>query len=422
VSPDLRNRNEPVDELRWVNDDETSSMNIAEDVEARFEWIRAHGVQVMESTNQSLIVMDGEGFVKYANPAAARLMKTLTPSDLIGRNMHKIVHPRCGRNGMCLLLSPFLTALTHTNVDDVWRVGDRDVPVTVTVGPALEQGVVTSVAVLAADATQQYEDHLLRERTRRALESALTQAKELDEHKTDFIYTVSHELRTPLTSILGYTEIALESDVTQRDEDLLDTLLTVERNAQRLLAQVEALLLVARIEGGKIKSQKSALLVGELISAAVSAVAMTAERKNVTIHVECDDKLLVYSDPGQTDQVLLNLMSNAVKFTPGGGEIYVSARGSQNWVQFDVEDTGIGIPEKEQPLMFQKFFRSTVSRKGATPGTGLGLTITKAIIEEHGGQIVFMSEEGKGTVFAFTLPSVTQAPTVIAKKPTNRGR
>lgn len=219
--------------------------------------------------------------------------------------------------------------------------------------------------------------------------------------KEDFVANVSHELRTPLTSIMGYLDLALE------DEDeipayVASSLRVALRNSEKLLQLVSDLLSAAA--GPSSINQEPADL-ADLLSNAMTSAAPRAEISKVKLVADFPARLPAFLDPQRIGQVIDNLLSNAVKYSPDGGQVTVSAWTTGGSVHFQVADTGIGMTAAEQAEVFTKFFRSGTSRKAAIPGIGLGLVISKNIIEAHNGTILVASEAGQGTVFTVHLPA-----------------
>jgi len=232
----------------------------------------------------------------------------------------------------------------------------------------------------------------------------VTADRELDRMRDAFVATVSHELRTPLTSISGFLEMMQEEEqgLGETGRRYLDV---IRRSTERLHALVEDLLLIAQIEANRVELQCAPLDVTELLSSSVEAIRPSADDKGVKLEVVTDHPPLVNGDRNRLTQVLDNLISNAVKFTSDGGKVTVSASGEGNAVRVVVADTGIGVPSEEQGQVFSRFFRASTATQLAIPGTGLGLAISRALVEQHGGTIVFESAEGEGTQVVITLPA-----------------
>jgi signal transduction histidine kinase len=232
----------------------------------------------------------------------------------------------------------------------------------------------------------------------------VTADRELDRMRDAFVATVSHELRTPLTSISGFLEMMEDEEHALGDagRQYLDV---IRRATERLHSLVEDLLLIAQIEAQRIDLQLEPVDLRELVSRAAEAAEPSARDKQITLGVETDHASTVVGDPKRLSQVLDNLVSNAVKFTPDGGSVTISLTGENGGaVRLVVADTGIGVAADEQKQVFSRFFRASTATARAIPGTGLGLAICHALIEQHGGSIEFRSREGKGTEVVITLP------------------
>ncbi len=250
----------------------------------------------------------------------------------------------------------------------------------------------------------------------------VTREKEIDRMKSEFISVVSHELRTPLTSIKNAVDIILggtAGEITQNQQRFLSL---ANRNIDRLAGIINDLLDLSKFEAGKVKARFQEVDLNDPLDAVISSLRPQAEDKSITMPKEIPVGLpKIYGDKDKIEQIFINLINNAIKFTPEGGSIRVSGRLvhgpdelptkehelNGNFIEICVEDTGIGIPEEELDLIFDKFHQIAGSLTRKTGGTGLGLPITKRLIEAHKGQIRVESEAGKGSKFTFTLPQYT---------------
>jgi signal transduction histidine kinase/HAMP domain-containing protein len=243
-------------------------------------------------------------------------------------------------------------------------------------------------------------------RLREMRESQVDQLTALDHQKTDFMATISHELRTPLTSINGYLELLQDGDygdLTAAQRDALDI---VGRNAHRLRGLIEDLLVLNKIEATGLQSSTEDVEVDSLVAGVADLLRPVADAAGVELVVDTvDPALTIRVDRGQLERSLINLGSNAVKFTPSGGTATIAAHQVDDQVRITVADTGIGIPEKDLPDLFARFFRASNATAAAIPGTGLGLAIVRAIVEGHGGELQVDSVEHQGTVMTVVLPS-----------------
>lgn len=274
-----------------------------------------------------------------------------------------------------------------------------------------ERAILLVVAGIAARAMQNA-GYLAREQ---AIRESL---EELNRIKTDFVSSVSHELRTPLTSILGYAEILGDGFGGELTAEQARMLGIVGRNAERLLALIEELLLMASLESGTLQLSLAPVSVGALINDVHQTVIpeLTARAQHVEVDVAPDADMIT-GDPRRLDRALLNLLTNAIKFTPEGGQVRVSARRAGEFVCIDVSDTGIGIPIEDQAKIFDRFFRSSSATLLAVPGTGLGLSITKMIVDAHGGRITVASQPDEGTTITIALPLDAAAQPSVPQSP-----
>ena len=235
-------------------------------------------------------------------------------------------------------------------------------------------------------------------------QSANEKLRELGAMKDDFVALVSHELRTPLTSIRGYLELVLDGKSSGLTKENGEFLGIVDRNAARLERLVDDLLFMARLGSGKLELSLEDTDLAALARESVGAATPRATAQAVKLECEVDEVPPVRGDPGRLGQLLDNLISNAVKFTPDGGSVDVRVFPQNGDVAVEVVDTGIGISSNEQSQLFQKFFRTSAAGERAIQGTGLGLSISKAIVEAHHGRIELESEENIGTTIRVLLP------------------
>jgi len=229
--------------------------------------------------------------------------------------------------------------------------------------------------------------------------------REVDRMKSDFYSLMSHELRTPLTSIKEGTNLFLEGHggpVTEKQKWLL-TIMAEESN--RLIELVNSLMDLSKLEAGMLTYNFTKAELLSLVTTAAGEVLPLAEAKKIRIRTDVDDVPPVTADPERILQVLRNLIGNALKFTPDGGDVSIFVRRQEGGVSVSVTDSGPGIPKKHQAAIFDKYRQSTLSGSTKLPGTGLGLAIVKHIIQDHGGAIGVESEEGQGSTFTFVLPS-----------------
>ncbi|MGD0336727.1 MAG: ATP-binding protein [Candidatus Omnitrophota bacterium] len=251
---------------------------------------------------------------------------------------------------------------------------------------------------------QQELEKKVTERTRELMK-ALNEVKAVSKRKSDFISSVSHELRTPLTSIKGYAAILLSEKLGQLPVEVKERLAKVNRHSDELVHMVNDLLDIARIESGKVMMKKEVLdlkyITGEIED--LLGVQLKAGKINFSSDIPEDTKN-IFADRSQIQRVFINLIGNAIKFTPENGKISVSARSLDGAIQINVADTGYGIPQEAQEAIFEEFYRVDNPINQIVKGTGLGLSLVKYIVEAHGGKIWVKSSLGSGSTFSFTIP------------------
>lgn len=266
-------------------------------------------------------------------------------------------------------------------------------------------------AVLAFEERDRAEKDLLeRERSARA------QAEEANRMKDEFLATISHELRTPLNAILGWSSLLLTA--THDEATRQKALVTIERNARAQARIVEDILDVSRIVSGKLALDIARVEVGAVVRAAVDVLRPAAQAKSVRLETDIaeEDALALAADAGRLQQVVWNLLSNAIRYTPSGGTVSVSARRDGTSVVIEVRDTGIGIPSEHLPGIFERFRQVDSSTTRKHGGLGLGLAIVRHLVELHGGTVQAESGgQGKGATFTVSLPVHAVVPQEAAR-------
>lgn len=235
------------------------------------------------------------------------------------------------------------------------------------------------------------------------LKEDMLKLQELDTLKSDFVSTVSHELRTPLTVIKEGVNLVLEQVVGPTNAQQQECLTMVIRNIDRLTKLISNVLDISKIEAGKMELQKQKVEIKTLLENLVASFEPVYVKKGLKLEVHVEDLPLAYADSDKIVEVLVNLVNNAYKFTEKGG-VVISARKIRNFIEIGVRDTGAGIPPEELPRMFQKFAQVGDRYVRHSGGTGLGLFISRNLVEAMGGGIKVESKLGQGTKFTFTLP------------------
>ncbi len=223
--------------------------------------------------------------------------------------------------------------------------------------------------------------------------------------KSEFISIVTHQLRAPLSNLRWTLEILMAGRVNSVSEKQLEYFKVLKENSDRMRRLIEDLLIVSRIETAKLPLRKQELSLEELIEELIRKFEPLARVSNVEISFEREKELpRIFTDPSQIKLAVENLLDNAIRYIKDKGKVLIKLKKQGKNLYFEINDNGVGIPKEDQKYVFQKFFRSENILKYQTQGTGLGLYITKSIIERLSGKIGFTSEENKGSTFWFTLP------------------
>jgi len=236
----------------------------------------------------------------------------------------------------------------------------------------------------------------------------ITAFKQLDQMKTDFVNMVAHELRSPLVSIRQLQNVLLEGLTGQLNEKQADYIRRGMNKIDALLELINDLLDIAKIEAGKYVQHRVPTDIGKVIEETVKLSEAAARDCGIVITFSCRDLKEVQADPKNIEEVINNLVSNAINYSPEGGEVTVTATGLGEFMEIEVKDTGVGIPEEELPKIFDKFYRIKDPRTRKVIGTGLGLAIVKSVVEAHNGTIEVESLPGRGSTFKIRLPMIAE--------------
>lgn len=232
----------------------------------------------------------------------------------------------------------------------------------------------------------------------------ITDLKRLENIRRDFVANVSHELRTPVTVIKGYAEALIDGTMESDPERARKFVEIILNHSERLAALIADLLTLSQLESGNLNLEKTTLHIDSVAKHAMGLLEPKAVRREIIIDSsKLDTAPPVLADPGRLEQVIINLLDNAIKYTPQGGSIAFTVASEEGMVRIGVKDTGVGIPSNDLPRIFERFYRVDAARSRDEGGTGLGLSIVKHIIQLHGGTAGVESEPGKGSEFWFTL-------------------
>jgi PAS domain S-box-containing protein len=371
----------------------------AEESEERFR-------SIFERAPLGIVLCDLEGQVVEGNAKRAEMLG-FSAADLRERSFADFTHPD-DREAVHALLRELTTGArdwTQLEKRDV-RADGTTAWTNVTVSVVRDAaGRPQFVIGMAEDISQRKDVEREREALLAREREQVERLRELDRLKDDFVASVSHELRTPLTSICGYLELLREGEagaLTAEQDEIVEI---VDRNSDRLLRLVADLLDVAQLESGRLSLEREPLDLRALVTDSLERACAVAKSRELNLQLQIDAAPRILADRSRLAKVLDNLLSNALKFTPAGGQVRVRVGELDGRAVFEVEDTGVGIPAADQPHLFERFYRTKGAGTLAVPGTGLGLWITRQIVHAHGGTIDLVSEDGAGTTFTVTLPA-----------------
>jgi PAS domain S-box-containing protein len=358
---------------------------------------------IVESSEDAIMSVDLEGLVTSWNRGAERTFG-YTADEMLGSSI-TLIAPERDREGPLEILKDVIRSGEGRHEVLRRRKDGTLIAVALTASPVRDStGKVVGGSAIIQDITERKRAEQEREQFMRELEDRNERLLELDQMKDEFVALVSHELRTPLTSIRGYLELVLDGEAGAISDEQRHFLGVVDRNANRLLTLVGDLLFLAQIEAGKLSLDVGPVDLASIAAESVETARPIAEAKGISLTLATGSVPLFAGDRDRLGQLLDNLVSNAVKFTPAGGKVDVRVTKARGSAVLEVRDTGMGIPASEQEHVFESFFRSSRAADEAIQGTGLGLAISKAIVHAHGGRITLASSEDEGTTFRVALP------------------
>jgi PAS domain S-box-containing protein len=359
---------------------------------------------LLDSAPEAIYGIDTDGNCTFCNPACLRLLGYQTPEELIGRNMHQVMHhSRLDGSHYPVQQCPISRALVsgeELDIDDevLWRADGSSFPAQFWSHPQRRDGVVVGAVVSFVDITERKQVEMELHRAKKA-------ADEANRSKSQFLANMSHEIRTPLNAILGFSNLALKTELTPRQQDYLDK---IDRAGKSLLKTINDILDFSKVEAGMLEMESTPFRTDDVLFNVITLIQQKAVDKGIEIILNCAPELpsLLRGDPLRLGQVLTNLLGNAVKFTEKGEVELIVSSGAleQERVQifFRVRDTGIGLSPEQCGRLFQAFSQADGSTTRQYGGTGLGLSICKRLVEIMGGEIRVDSKPGEGSTFTFS--------------------
>jgi PAS domain S-box-containing protein len=355
-------------------------MNILEDVEEerkKAEEEKNKTLAIINNLADGLLVFDKEGKVSLINPQAEKFFG-VKEKEVVGKSI--------------LELNQFdnfrpIVEMVGSEIKEMFRKEvfiKENLVLEVTTLPMVREGEKFGTLMILHDVTRE---------------------KEIERMKSEFVSISAHQLRTPLSAIKWTLRMFLDGDLGEITKEQREFLERIYKSNERMISLINDLLNVTRIEEGRYVYKPTPVDVAQICQSTIELYKEEIERKNLELIFKKPQELpKVMADVEKISLAIQNLLENAIRYTLPGGKVEIVLEKKENEIQFLIKDTGIGIPKDQQGRVFTKFFRAPNAMKIDTQGSGLGLFITKNIIEAHGGKIWFESEEGKGTTFYFTLP------------------
>ncbi|MDI6715236.1 MAG: ATP-binding protein [Thermodesulfovibrio sp.] len=355
----------------------------------------AYLTTIIDNMADGLIVVDKDGIINHINPAASEMFG-LAEHEMMGKNIEILGKNFIELSRKSLNTEEIVTTEINLTRNRFGKAVAKSIKKEYFAEDSEAKGILGSV-ILIRD---------------------ITQEKQVDKLKTEFITIVSHELRTPLTSILGFVEMierkfkdTIIPNIDLNNQKITKVINKIERNfdiilseGERITSLINDILDISKLESGTVKWNFEEISIEDVIENAYKALSSLFEQKGIPFNLEIQPNLpKINADRERLIQVMINLFSNALKFTEKGF-IKCSAELSNNELLVKVQDTGVGIPEEEIDTIFEKFKQVGDIMRNKPKGTGLGLPISKQIIEAHGGKIWVKSEYGRGSIFYFTIP------------------
>ena len=392
------------------NRESTRALRSAEAALREAEDARPVLAAIVQSSDDAIIGETLDGVITSWNQAAQRILG-FTAAEIVGKPISTLLPPDHSED-MSRILERIRRGERIGHFETQRRAKDgRVIDVSLSISPIRDaDGTIIGAAKVARDITERKRAEAEREQLLTATEAAKAEAEAANRMKDDFLATLSHELRTPLNAIVGWAKILRSGKVDA--EDVEEGLSAIDRNSQAQSQIIEDLLDISRIVSGNLRLDVQRLNLSDILDAALASVLPAANAKEIRVHKVLDSLVgPVTGDPARLQQVVWNLLTNAVKFTPKGGTVQVLLERVNSHVEISVIDSGIGIKPEFLPQVFDRFRQADGSTTRLHAGLGLGLAIAKHLVEMHGGSIRAKSPgEGQGATFTLTLPITVVHP------------
>jgi PAS domain S-box-containing protein len=373
--------------------------------------------QILEAAPDGIVEADSQGRIVLLNQAAEKMFG-YSRDELLGQSIEALV-PQAVRGRHISHRSAYTSQPQTRPMGSGLRLQAQRkdgslFPVEISLSPNwTDDGQHVIAVVRDTTERQQIEDRLraIQEQyttelnaKNQQLEARNREVEKADRHKSEFLASMSHELRTPLHTVIGFSELLseeIEGPLNARQKRFLTHIL---QDARHLLELINEVLDISKIEAGKLELQPEAFDFATALEEVLTGIRQQTAAKNIQLENKNTFHELLYADRVRVKEMLYNLLSNAVKFTTDGGKVWVESQVESRFLQITIADTGMGIALEEQSAIFDKFYQASGTTRGIREGTGLGLPITKKLVEMHGGRIWVESQPGSGSRFIFTLP------------------
>ncbi|MHA1488705.1 MAG: ATP-binding protein [Promethearchaeota archaeon] len=354
-----------------------------------------------------LILINPKGEIKSVNQATLNMFK-YQESELINKTVEILIK----EEEIKLYLFQYRMLVNFEKTDDLSDIeinfmtkNGKVIPISLSASKIRDEfGVLQGIVLIGRDITERKHVELERKEIVKKQKLYIDEILKSSQFKSDFLSSMSHELRTPMNSIIGFSDLLLDQSYGELNENQLDFLNDIKSSSEHLLRIINHLLDISKIEAGKLKLKFDEINLNLLINEVRSTIKPLYTKKQLFFKIEgLVDNKFIHADIVRLKEIFYNLLSNAIKFTIKGGITLKIKETNSLWV-FIISDTGIGIAEKDFEIVFKEFHRIDSPYVTNTPGTGLGLALTKRLVILHGGDISFSSKLGKGTIFKFTIP------------------